>query len=344
MARVIGLARLHALLAVTWAALLQPAIARAQTPNARQGTLTVSAVIDGISYLHFSPTGIFWQHSGWAAPGLHQPLHLPTKVTLVGPAELALDWCPIWANGCDTCSGTCGELRNEAMLSRPLELPLFPGLLLGVTLECRARETCRLIEAPSAANGYAGVIEMNDSNTPGYEEYTAILHFEYCPEGCGDGGATPPLPDAAPPDAAPARDSSPLPDTAADLAFAPPDAAPPVPDAAPPADAAPTPPDATSVADAILVGGRSPTQATTVAADAAGADPSIAIGKTGCSCALPGTPARGRSPLPAPTLLLLAAFLGHRRRRGRGANPVRPDRPRWLTRILRRCLPSCPAP
>jgi MYXO-CTERM domain-containing protein len=173
--------------------------AQAQTSGARSGMLTVSAIIDGISYMRLSPDGISWEHSQWAAPGLHTPLRSPTAVALSGPAEIAIDWCPVWANGCNTCDGTCGELRDQAMGSLPLRLPVFPGPVLGVAFECRSRGVCRLVQEPRADNGYTARIEMNDGPLPGYDRYEATLRYAYDPNGLLDGGATVPVVDASGP-------------------------------------------------------------------------------------------------------------------------------------------------
>ena len=143
------------------------------------GRLQVSALIDGRSLLHVTPTGILWEHLDFAGPGMLDGQTVPTNIsaTIAGVSS-SIAWCPIWANGCNTCDGSCGELR-QPMRSLPLDFHAFPGSLTSFALTaCDGRSSCRLAQAPTASNGFEAIIDFNDDPPGGDANYSATL--DYC--------------------------------------------------------------------------------------------------------------------------------------------------------------------
>lgn len=64
----------------------------AKPPSPKE--ITVEALVDGPSVLHFSPTGIYWTNGGNAKPGRHEAHNYPTYVN--GKA-----WTPKWGKDGD---------------------------------------------------------------------------------------------------------------------------------------------------------------------------------------------------------------------------------------------------
>jgi hypothetical protein len=145
------------------------------------GTIQVSALIDGQSLLHIIPDGIYWEHISKAGPGLHASQTLPTSVTAtIAGTTTSTDWCPIWENGCNTCDGSCGELRDP-MFANPFFLQVLPKPLQHFELSaCNGRNTCTLAQAPDASNGFDAIIDFDDVDPPGPAYYSATVSYDFC--------------------------------------------------------------------------------------------------------------------------------------------------------------------
>jgi hypothetical protein len=143
----------------------------------RSGSITVTALIDGQDLLHIMPTGLYWVHVTRAGPGMHASQTLPT--TIISDTAGNVSWCPQWANGCNTCDGSCGELRDPST-SAVFPLEVVPGTLVSATLTCSGRGSCTLAQAPTREDPEA-IIDMNDVVPAGPSTYSATLSFTYVP-------------------------------------------------------------------------------------------------------------------------------------------------------------------
>jgi hypothetical protein len=137
------------------------------------GSITVTALIDGLDNLHVVPTGLFWEHLSHAGPGMHGYQTLPTTVT----SDLTCNgsWCPVWANGCNTCDGSCGELREKGQ-SATFSMNVFPGTIVSSSFSCSGRGSCTLLQSPTG-NDPEAIIELDDVEPPGPSTYSATLSF-----------------------------------------------------------------------------------------------------------------------------------------------------------------------
>ncbi|MBN2576104.1 MAG: hypothetical protein JXP73_16200, partial [Deltaproteobacteria bacterium] len=143
----------------------------------RSGSITVTALIDGEDLLHILPTGLYWEHVTRAGPGMHASQTLPTTITSDTVGNVS--WCPQWANGCNTCDGSCGELRDRS-ISAVFPLDVIPGILVSATLTCSGRGSCSLVQVPTSEAPEA-VIDMDDVAPAGPSTYSATLSFTYVP-------------------------------------------------------------------------------------------------------------------------------------------------------------------
>ena len=143
----------------------------------RSGSITVTALIDGEDVLHILPTGLYWEHVTRAGPGMHNFQTLPT--TIASDTAGNVSWCPQWANGCNTCDGSCGELRDRST-SAVLGLDVIPGTLVSATFACSGRNACRLVQLPTSQSPEA-IIDMDDISPAGPDTYSATLSFTYVP-------------------------------------------------------------------------------------------------------------------------------------------------------------------
>jgi len=137
------------------------------------GSITVMALIDGRDNLHVVSTGLFWEHLSHAGPGMHGDQTLPTTVTSALTCNSS--WCPVWENGCNTCDGTCGELRQQSQ-SLTFPLTVFPGTIVSSTFSCSGRGRCTLLQSPTADNPEA-IIELDDVEPPGPSTYSVTLAY-----------------------------------------------------------------------------------------------------------------------------------------------------------------------
>jgi hypothetical protein len=143
----------------------------------RSGSITVTALIDGQDLLHIMPTGVYWEHVTRAGPGMHNYQTLPTDIKSDTAGDVS--WCPQWANGCNTCDGSCGELRDRS-ISAVLPLNVIPGIVVSATFACDGRNTCTLLQVPTSDEPEA-VIDMDDVAPAGPSTYSATLSFTYVP-------------------------------------------------------------------------------------------------------------------------------------------------------------------
>jgi hypothetical protein len=164
----------------------------------RHGVVQITSLIDGRDWLTISPDALRFEHLTWAGPGLETFRTEPTSVdTTFSAVSSHIDWCPIWANGCNTCDGSCGELRVEDILSDPLPGLFFPGPITNLEFSCTGAEgrwlaSCGLAQLPTAANGYNAIIDFDDDAAGGPAHYTARLSFDYAiaPSASCDGGTS----------------------------------------------------------------------------------------------------------------------------------------------------------
>ena len=133
----------------------------------------MTALIDGRDKLHILADGLYWEHLSKAGPGVHGNQTLPTTIT--SDAGNTTSWCPIWSNGCNTCDGTCGELRNIDT-SATFPRKTFPETMVGADFSCKGRNICELLQSPTPENPEA-IIDMDDISPAGPETYSATLTF-----------------------------------------------------------------------------------------------------------------------------------------------------------------------
>jgi hypothetical protein len=143
----------------------------------RSGSITVTAVIDGQDLLHILPDGLYWVHVTRAGPGMHNSQTLPTMV--ISDTVGNVSWCPKWANGCNTCDGSCGELRDRST-SEVFRLDVIPGILVSATFSCAGRGSCTLAQAPTS-DAPEAIVDMDDIAPGGPSTYSATLSFIFIP-------------------------------------------------------------------------------------------------------------------------------------------------------------------
>jgi hypothetical protein len=114
-----------------------------------------------------------------------------------GSVEKALDWCPIWTNGCQSCDGSCNELLlgppgtyDAPIASLPLgaaeligpSAAFFPPALSNLTFSCEGGQerggACTLLQSPVPQNGNIAIIDFDDNAPFGPSLYTATLGFD----------------------------------------------------------------------------------------------------------------------------------------------------------------------
>jgi hypothetical protein len=146
------------------------------------GSITVTALIDGRDKLHIVADGLFWEHLSHAGPGMHNYQTLATIITSsTGSTGSTENWCPVWGNDCNTCDGTCGELRDTGT-SDLFPMKVFPATMVSVGFTCDGRNVCTLLQSPTPAKPEA-IIDMDDIEPPGPSTYSVTLSFRCGPSG-----------------------------------------------------------------------------------------------------------------------------------------------------------------
>jgi hypothetical protein len=173
-----GLARLSYGVAgiVCAGVLLAPTGTRAEIAS---GSITITALIDGRSVLVIDGNQVSWNHFDYAGPGMHNYQTLPTEVSANNASgSNSYTWCPAWENGCNTCDGSCGELR-ESMTSLPLAIEpgLPPNIISAQLTPIACRYSCALWQSP--AGGGAAIIDLDDNPPGGPATYTVRLDYTY---------------------------------------------------------------------------------------------------------------------------------------------------------------------
>ncbi len=142
--------------------------------------MEVRAFIDGRDDLHVQGDRVWWEHGDFAGPGLlgaaDQPTFLSTTTTS-GTSDVT--WCPVWSDGCNTCDGSCDELRAPTV-SEPDETlsTSLPAEAQDVVLTRAAcRGSCTIVQQPSAEDGYELVVELDDDRICGADWYDVALTY-----------------------------------------------------------------------------------------------------------------------------------------------------------------------
>lgn len=124
--------------------------------------INIRADIDGRSQLILQGNSVQWQHFDNAAPGREPPIDQPTFVN-------CQTWFPVWRDRPNRRNDSCGGCRSSVFHPDP-PLPSLGQFSNLVAVSCR--QSCTVVEAPNAANGFKLVIEFNDkaqSSSAGYE-------------------------------------------------------------------------------------------------------------------------------------------------------------------------------
>ena len=139
-----------------------------------QEAIHIRANIDGRSRLVLDDHTARWHHLDFAAPGRHNcNLGVPTQPTLISGQA----WWPQWpdAPDCENRFCDCDSEVHAGFLSG------LPNEDFTVSLELvEGRGLCTIVQHPSAANGYAVVIEFDDNPFGGDAWYEINLLI-----GCG---------------------------------------------------------------------------------------------------------------------------------------------------------------
>jgi len=168
-------------------------------PTCGHSVIEVTSLIDGLDRLSIASELLWFDHLTQAGPGLESFRTESTRVDVsIGETTESVAWCPIWENDCNTCDGSCGELRAGPVRSRPLCGEYFPGSISNLTFSCTGAEerpgaSCTLTQEPSEANGQLAIVTFDDDLAGGPTYYTARLEFDYGPDASGecDGGSPP---------------------------------------------------------------------------------------------------------------------------------------------------------
>ncbi len=133
------------------------------TTGACSATLHVRAYIDGRSVLLLQGTAAHWHHYSAAAPGLWSGSNEATTLNTVS-------WTPAWPGGGENRDCNCDSQPSPA-------IPPVPARPQTVTLQiAQARDSVAIAQQPSAANGFAIGVEINDGPS-GADWYDFTVSF-----------------------------------------------------------------------------------------------------------------------------------------------------------------------
>jgi hypothetical protein len=143
--------------------------------------IDVDVRIDGRSLLIVQGNTLQWHNLSFCAPGQHffscGDTNLPTTIStsLDGvPVLVDQDWFPAWP------SGNSGDVFSD--LFSGLD-PAPPASDSTVSLDALvARESLTILQLPSAANGYALILDFDDTFTSGSAIYSARITIDTVPE------------------------------------------------------------------------------------------------------------------------------------------------------------------
>lgn len=134
----------------------------------------IRVLIDGRSHLKIQDNQLWWHHFDFAAPGRFEGADEATIVN-------SFSWVPVWpfndeGRGCD-----CESSKLDLSLAG-VQLPNNPELLELQLVD--VRDSATVIQAPSSANGYLTILELNDNPSGGATVYDVVAVFG---TGSGDG-------------------------------------------------------------------------------------------------------------------------------------------------------------
>ena len=132
-------------------------------------TVRIEAQIDGRSQLRMIGSTVQWYHLEYAAPGRHAGEHLPTLIDGVA-------WFPSWPDEPDDENRDCQCLSDIGEVFDP-PLPLAPAVATVTPIEVRRAAT--IVEQPTAGNGFATVVELDDTGEGGSDTY--VVEVEIAP-------------------------------------------------------------------------------------------------------------------------------------------------------------------
>ncbi len=126
-------------------------------------TLHVRAFVDGRSDLLLQGPSAHWHHYAAAAPGLWGG---STEATTLGDVQ----WTPSWPGAGENRDCDCDSQASPA-------IPPMPAHVQTATLQVvQARGSLAIVQQPSAANGYALGVEIDD-NPSGADWYDFTLSY-----------------------------------------------------------------------------------------------------------------------------------------------------------------------
>ena len=117
----------------------------------------VEAWMDGVSQLVITGNTLRWHHIEYAAPGREDPANYPTKLD-------GVDWFPVWPDEPDAENRDCNcdSSTYSGLTSAVPHVPATPMLTI-----IQARQMPSIVQAPTAANGYTLIVELDDAGPGG---------------------------------------------------------------------------------------------------------------------------------------------------------------------------------
>jgi len=125
----------------------------------------VRASIDGRSQLVLKGNTAKWHHIAQAAPGKLNNGNAPTRIG-------GVDWFPTWPQPGENRNCNCDSDTFTGVL------PVMPAQDLQIIIqEVDIPEDVRLIQAPSAANSFTAIVEFDDVEDSGADDYIINVIF-----------------------------------------------------------------------------------------------------------------------------------------------------------------------
>lgn len=138
-------------------------------------TIHVLAWIDGRSWLILDDDTATWQHFDFAAPGrLNCNTGAPEESTFLDGVR----WDPVWPDVPDCENRFCGGCFSSTFTGLQTPIPNFD--FTPVLVPIHSRYVSRILEYPSAGNGYRVVIEFDDDPPGGADWYEVDLVLGGC--------------------------------------------------------------------------------------------------------------------------------------------------------------------
>jgi hypothetical protein len=140
--------------------------------------IEIEALIDGRDLLIIDDNTLQWDHREFAAVGRVWERNEPTFISTWRDGVLQMDrvpWIPEWSEP------PPNEIRWPELSSVFEDLvPVLPNAPMEVTLTpIEARHSLSILEAPTAANGYAVVVDFDDGPPSGDVWYSGLLEIRY---------------------------------------------------------------------------------------------------------------------------------------------------------------------